>query len=286
MKESDNFWRQVAQQAASYYPEWLKTGFLGTNTWFNEYLMQRTQSSVMRLVSKPGVTSVLDVGCGIGQWSTFLTEKLGFSVVGVDFIGEMLQLAKFRAKYQRCDVSFCRMSASNIGARETRFDLVLSITVLQHIFDPVVWKNAISEMLRVTKIGGWIIILEAAPTYWYDNRVQKYSYIRTEEEYVHEFQNHGATLVATYVSENVLDNLIGFAQRMLVHYAARVDKIDLQQFSQSYVKYRPLLVLPPCLLVLMTARVLDRLMGTLKKPHHDSMSKFFIFRKIDTAPNG
>jgi len=162
--------------------------------------------------------------------------------------------------------------------------LVLCITVLQHIFNAETWKNAISEMLRVVKTGGWIVTLDAAPVRWDGDRAVQYSYIRTENEYVQEFERNGATLIETLTGESLLDDLIRLANRMLIHYAARVNQIDLQQFSDSYVKYRPRPVFFPCMLVLMVARLVDRVFGTLKKPHQDSVSKFFIFRKTRIAP--
>jgi hypothetical protein len=45
-----------------------------------------------------------------------------------------------------------------------QFDLVLGVTVLQHILDPIAFRSALSAMVSHLAPGGRMVLLEAAPT--------------------------------------------------------------------------------------------------------------------------
>src|SRR6266478_7782027 len=80
-------------------------------------------------------TRVLDVGCGVGRWSRLLAAR-GARVTGVDLSPTMIAQAQRRAAAaglaDRC--SFRVQDLSKLGL-EGQFDVVLGVTVLQHILD-------------------------------------------------------------------------------------------------------------------------------------------------------
>jgi SAM-dependent methyltransferase len=112
---------------------------------------------------KPG-TRVLDVGCGIGRWSRLLAAR-GADVMGVDLSPTMVEQARQRAVSDgvadRCRFRVQDLSNLNVGER---FDLVLGVTVLQHILDPHAMRRALEAMTAHLAPGGRMILLEAAPT--------------------------------------------------------------------------------------------------------------------------
>lgn len=112
----------------------------------------------------PG-TRVLDVGCGVGRWSRLLASRGAF-VTGVDLSPTMIEQSKRRAAEDglasRC--KFLVQDSALLDAGEG-FDLVLGVTVLQHILDPIALRAAVRRMADHLSTAGRMILLEAAPTY-------------------------------------------------------------------------------------------------------------------------
>jgi len=95
---------------------------------------------------RPG-TRVLDVGCGVGRWSRLLASRRAV-VTGVDLSGEMIAEAERRAA--RAGVAHrCRFLVQDAAALDVggTFDLVLAVTVLQHILDPAALSDGSSRSL-------------------------------------------------------------------------------------------------------------------------------------------
>ena len=115
------------------------------------------------LAVAPG-TRVLDVGCGIGRWSSLLAER-GASVFGIDLSPTMIQEATRRAN-ARGVADRCRFLVQDLAELDAgaTFDLILGVTVLQHILDPESLRTAVRRMAEHLAPGGRIVLLEAAPT--------------------------------------------------------------------------------------------------------------------------
>jgi SAM-dependent methyltransferase len=109
-------------------------------------------------------TRVLDVGCGVGRWSRLLAAR-GAYVLGVDLSPTMIAQAQRRAAAEgvagRCRFQVQDLSNLDVGER---FDLVLGVTVLQHILDPGALRAALAAMTAHLAAGARMVLLEAAPT--------------------------------------------------------------------------------------------------------------------------
>jgi SAM-dependent methyltransferase len=113
---------------------------------------------------KPGPGArVLDVGCGVGRWSRLLAAR-GAQVTGIDLSPTMIAQAKRRAALAGL-LPRCRFLTQDLAALDAgeRFDLVLGVTVLQHILDPDSLRSAVSRMADHLAEGGRMVLLEAAP---------------------------------------------------------------------------------------------------------------------------
>lgn len=112
---------------------------------------------------RPGIR-VLDVGCGVGRWSRLLAAR-GALVTGVDLSPTMIAQSKRRAAEAGLS-GRCRFLVQDCTALDVAgpFDLVLGVTVLQHILDPLAVRAAIGRMAALVARTGRMVLLEAAPT--------------------------------------------------------------------------------------------------------------------------
>lgn len=110
----------------------------------------------------PG-TRVLDVGCGVGRWSRLLAAR-GGNVTGIDLSPTMVRIAWQRAVAAGLGER-CRFLVRDLAELELdgSFDLILAVTVLQHILEPARLRRAIQCMARHLAPGGGMLLLEAAP---------------------------------------------------------------------------------------------------------------------------
>ena len=114
------------------------------------------------LAIKPGMR-VLDVGCGVGRWSSMLAQR-GAEVTGMDLSPTMIQEAQRRAVAHGVSER-CRFLVQDLAQLEAgeQFDLVIGVTVLQHILDAAALREAVRRMRAHLKPGGRMVLLEAAP---------------------------------------------------------------------------------------------------------------------------
>jgi SAM-dependent methyltransferase len=132
---------------------------------FYNRAIQLTQRLALRpwLRASRGMTA-LDAGCGVGRWSRLLAAN-GAHVTGVDLSPTMAAEARRRAHEQGLGER-CRFVVGDLAAFATgqRYDLVVGVTVLQHILDDAQLQRAVDNLARHLAPGGRMVLLEAAPT--------------------------------------------------------------------------------------------------------------------------
>jgi ubiquinone/menaquinone biosynthesis C-methylase UbiE len=109
---------------------------------------------ILELVGDVRGKRVLDAGCGGGFYSLRLSEK-GAKVSGIDSSREMIKIATDKVSGRMLNVEFMVGDVSDLRFEDNMFDLVLSTLVLMNVKE---LNKAISELIRVTKDGGDIII--------------------------------------------------------------------------------------------------------------------------------
>jgi ubiquinone/menaquinone biosynthesis C-methylase UbiE len=100
---------------------------------------------------------VLDLGCGVGRWIE-LWRTLGADVIGVDVSVPLLTTYCNKSK-GGSGTYFAAMAGQDLGFESESFDMVSSITVLQHIPHGE-QPRVIREISRCVKPDGWILIHE------------------------------------------------------------------------------------------------------------------------------
>ena len=103
----------------------------------------------------PEDASVLEVGCGTGQLSNFLSIR-GRRVFGADLCLNSLKLARsFRDANHLDTVQFVQMNLFKTVFPRERFDFVICNGVLHHTNDPYGGFRTIAELVRP---GGYIVV--------------------------------------------------------------------------------------------------------------------------------
>jgi SAM-dependent methyltransferase len=100
---------------------------------------------------------VLEVGCGKGRFLRAAREAVpSATYVGIDLSDVLLAAAP---------QSIMRVSGTleSIPCREQCFDVVFSVEAIEHSAN---WRACVEEMLRVTRPGGYVIIIDKPHAAW------------------------------------------------------------------------------------------------------------------------
>lgn len=97
---------------------------------------------------------ILELGGGVGfDLENILSNNIRFdNYVFSDVSGQLVAYAKQRTKHNK--ITYCCIDGQHIPFENNQFDFVFMIATLHHFPD---FRNAVKEITRVTKEGGFII---------------------------------------------------------------------------------------------------------------------------------
>jgi ubiquinone/menaquinone biosynthesis C-methylase UbiE len=102
------------------------------------------------LQDNPELTSVADIGCGMGNFCIELTQhKLFNKIVGLDFLKETFNLTNDNLSLFQ-NVDFIQADLLDIPFKSKSFDVVFCLNTLHHIH-PLDFKRAIRELAIISK---------------------------------------------------------------------------------------------------------------------------------------
>ena len=116
----------------------------------------RVRNQVVDFVNAGKGSTVLDVATGTGQ-QAFAFAKRGHNVIGVDLTESMLGIARKHNKGGL--VKFEAADATHLQFEENSFD-VSCVSFALHDMPPRIREKVLQEMVRVTKPGGIIVIVD------------------------------------------------------------------------------------------------------------------------------
>ncbi len=151
-------------------------------------LLNRARGDVVRallgeLKGPLGLQTVIDVGCGLGYFSGFLSS-LGFDVTGVD--GRQQNVVE--AQRRNPDIRFVRLDAEDPAMKALgKFDLVFCFGLLYHLENPFLTIRHLHEMTRslllvegVTYLGDEPIMGFVDESSWEDQGLRNCAFYPTE----------------------------------------------------------------------------------------------------------
>jgi ubiquinone/menaquinone biosynthesis C-methylase UbiE len=94
-------------------------------------------------------TYMLDIGCGTGRWTKFLTQKAGF-VEAIDPSDAIYAADNLLGKIE--NVRLTKASVETIPFEDETFDFAMSVGVLHHIPDT---QQAMKDCVKKVKKGGY-----------------------------------------------------------------------------------------------------------------------------------
>lgn len=138
----------------------------------NLIFLGRLEQVWQRLIDKAELSRgerVVDVGCGTGKVPIVAADMVlpGGEVVGIDASTEMIAMSRKRAREANVDVAFRQSVMEDLPFPDGYFDVVLSCQALHHVPRDAKFQ-ALSEMRRVLKPGGRLLLLDHGEPYrWY-----------------------------------------------------------------------------------------------------------------------
>jgi len=98
--------------------------------------------------------ALLDIGCGGGLLCEPLT-RLGARVSGIDAGERNIAIARLHAGEGELDIDYRQATAEALAAAGERFDIILSMEVVEHVRDPAGFMAACA---RLVAPGGLLIV--------------------------------------------------------------------------------------------------------------------------------
>lgn len=139
-------------------------------------------------------SQILDIGCGVGDFISELS-KTGASISGIDISNETIKKCKIRFR-NLPNVILENIKLEDMNFKNNQFDLVVSITVLQHIINPHDLSRALTNLLRVTKNGAYIFVLEISPVrVEHKEKFPNYISLKTRNDWINLFTELNCSLI-------------------------------------------------------------------------------------------
>ncbi|MGH7226537.1 MAG: class I SAM-dependent methyltransferase, partial [Gemmataceae bacterium] len=205
-----------------------------------ERLNDRKYARIMGRIKPSESLRVLDAGCGSGEHARRFA-RMGHSCVGVDLSAGVLDAAKAAAERDGLSpsrVDFRQAAMEALSFEDASFDLVHCRGVLMHI---PAWQTALSELVRVLKSGGHVVLFENNQTALEHALIRALRLVRTGDSRLmrtpsgDEFHTtaDGEAPLTRILSQRVLTRELGrLGVRLLSRFAG--DFWDLNRFSSGW----------------------------------------------------
>ncbi len=150
------------------------------------------EHAIARLVTiRPGM-SVLDAGTAGGYWAVRFALA-GATVTGLDFNEDILEIAEANARQAGVDVEWMSSPLEEADLPREFFDVVLSVTCLQHVAETARQEEAVRRILRSLRSDGIFVLLE--DTFRENIRDTDYMLARSQKGWIDLVESQGARVL-------------------------------------------------------------------------------------------
>ena len=115
------------------------------------YNRHRLLNTIIKEAALTKNNTIIDIGCGSGEYIKTLEEKRFRQTYGIDFSKEMLKSAKKNTSNTPLSIG----DLENTAIKNKKIDTIIMISVLQYISG---YKKTLKEMHRILKPEGKLII--------------------------------------------------------------------------------------------------------------------------------
>jgi ubiquinone/menaquinone biosynthesis C-methylase UbiE len=138
------------------------------DAWYESELGRTIDGVERDLVSRlflPSGPKILEVGCGTGQYTTWLVNK-GFKVTAVDVSNEMIRRAQAKILGLEKEVEWINADIVSLYSSLGMYDGILSITAFEFIHDP---EKVLANLFNHIVVGGCLVVgIIAGESSWSD----------------------------------------------------------------------------------------------------------------------
>lgn len=127
------------------------------HAFFTQVKAQFLKNIIKKYLPNVKTPELLDVGCGHGLIHSYLKGD-DLKIVGVEVANEVLEFAR----KDHPEVNYLSHNGKTLPFEEKKFDIAIAICVMHHV-PPVEWQAFLTEMKRVLKPGGIVVIFEHNP---------------------------------------------------------------------------------------------------------------------------
>ena len=125
---------------------------------YNDWLYRQKRNALDRaLLGRPAGSIALDIGSGVGWVVSYLLDR-GFRVTGCDIA--QVAVDGLAERYPAASFFQLALGTDRIPREDASFDVVTMMDVAYHIVDADLWRNAVSEMGRILKPDGQIVVTD------------------------------------------------------------------------------------------------------------------------------
>jgi len=118
----------------------------------------RNKKRCLKIINRAEITKsdkLLELGCGLGDYASFISEQTGAEIIGVDIYDKFIEQAN--REFNNGKVKFIVADACNLPFPENSFSIVYGNGILHHLIKE---ERVFQEIKRVLKPGGKIVFIE------------------------------------------------------------------------------------------------------------------------------
>ncbi len=209
------------------------------NKWQDKYAFEMRMSA-LNSINLSGVEEIVDVGCGIGEYTTTIAQRTGAHIHGFDFPFN-IEIARRRFGHVS-NITFHEGSVPDekISQKIKEADLVLTTTVFVHFSNEA--RDAFFSYIQSMPSNARVILLEYMPDSIPDfQKKLSYKRVMSAEEIKILFQSSGFVCEKVY-HVNFIDSFLfhHFGPSFIVYFVTKWADTFLRYCGYTKSKYKML----------------------------------------------